>query len=110
MFAAGRQEPHTNIDLPGGSCLALLSAAVAPLALLPQLVHVGAPPPTFHHHLSPPLPTHTHTCCQAVPGGEEFAIKMEASLKTWVSSWDSKGYSVEQLDKGGWRRDGVTGS
>lgn len=31
---------------------------------------------------------------------EEFAIKMEASLKTWVSAWDSKGYSPDQLDKG----------
>jgi len=25
---------------------------------------------------------------------------MEASLKTWVSAWDSKGYSPDQLDKG----------
>lgn len=31
---------------------------------------------------------------------EEFAIKMEASLKTWVAAWDSKGYSPDQLDKG----------
>jgi hypothetical protein len=31
---------------------------------------------------------------------EEFSIKMEASLKMWVSAWDSKGYSPEQLDKG----------
>lgn len=35
---------------------------------------------------------------------EEFAIKMEASLKTWVSAWDSKGYSPDQLDKGGCER------
>lgn len=25
---------------------------------------------------------------------------MEASLKTWVSAWDSKAYSPDQLDKG----------
>lgn len=31
---------------------------------------------------------------------EEFAIKMEASLKTWVSAWDSKGYDPDSLDKG----------
>jgi hypothetical protein len=31
---------------------------------------------------------------------EEYAIKMEASLKTWVSAWDSMGYSPDELDKG----------
>jgi hypothetical protein len=31
---------------------------------------------------------------------EEYAIKMEASLKAWTSAWDSKGYSPDQLDKG----------
>lgn len=25
---------------------------------------------------------------------------MEASLKMWVSAWDSKGYKPEMLDKG----------
>lgn len=37
-------------------------------------------------------------CVQRVVS-EEYAIKMEASLKTWVSAWDSKGYSPDQLDK-----------
>jgi hypothetical protein len=55
-------------------------------------------------------------CLQRVVS-EEYAIKMEASLKTWVSAWDSMGYSPDELDKGvphckGWgckRSPGVLG-
>jgi hypothetical protein len=41
-------------------------------------------------------------CCSVLQPvvSEEFSIKMEASLKMWVSAWDSKGYSPEHLDKG----------